>query len=336
MRIFKILVFLTVFSFHSFGQTSIKLSIKNGEQYSIDKIDLLDLSQKEILESPYKNIVDFTFKKEGINCYNIRYHNKEKKYLQQVWLDTGNIEIQLHIDSSKLIIDTVLNSPLYYDYLNFKEQFALLYQKKDSITINKMLLDLFEKNIETPYSFIFSEIYLRLNQNSVEDLRKLKALTDKQGEKFKWFLFYKIVTERLNNIFKVNSLNLEKFSFLDIEGKVVKLISSPDKLYILDFWVLACAPCKKDHKIIQNQTTFLETKNAEVISISIDKDLKKWKSYLSSFKYSWKNYLEIDKQRLTEALKIEAFPYYVIIDSNGNIKSTHNSFGEVLNWLKKE
>ena len=330
-----IALFIFCFS-SSFGQTNIKVLIKNSEKYLIDKVDIFDLSQRERLELPYKDVLNFTFKKQGINLYILRYHEKDKMFRQQIWLDTGKIEIQVHIDSSKLIIDTVLNSPLYYQNLDFQNKYSNLFQKNDTVGMNKILLDFYEKNIETPYSFVFSDLYLRLNQNSIKDLKKLKILSDKQGERFKWFLFYGIVTERMNNIFKQKSVTLTDFDFINREGKTTKLETSPSTFYILDFWFLGCGPCLRDHKEIFKQENFLRNKKTQIMSISTDKNLKKWKSYLLKNKYNWQNYLEIETNRLTKELKINAFPYYVVLDNKENIVATHNSFEAVINWLKKE
>ena len=320
----------------TYGQTTIKISIQNSEQYLIDKVDIFDLSQRERFELPYNNVVFYSFKKPGLNCYNIRYHSGEKMFRQQIWLDTGKLEIKVHIDSSKLFIDTVINSPLYYEYLDFQKQYSRLFQKSDTVGMNKTLLNLYEKNIETPYSFVFSDLYLRLNQNSIKELEKLKALSDLQGEKFKWFVFYQIVTERLNNIFKLNSLKLKDFNFLNRKGEIIKMKTSSSRFYVIDFWFLGCAPCRREHKEIFKLQNYLQSVKAEIISVSTDNDLKKWKAYLIKNKYNWQNFLEIGDIKLTDELKINSFPYYVILDNKEKIVSTHNSFEEVIRWLKKE
>ena len=336
MRPLNFIIPVLILSLKSYGQTNIQVVIKNVGNHKIDKVDAFDLSQKEFHEVPYSDTVNFVFTKRNSDCYSIRYHENEKMYRQQIWLDSGQIRIEAHIDSSALVIDSVFNSPTYYDQLSFKRNYSLLYKKNDTTAMTKMLLELYSNNIDNPYSLVFADTYIRLNQNSKTNLSKLKLLTDKQGDRFNWFLLYPSVVERLNNILTVSSINVNDYSFVDRQNKNVKLPALTKKYYILDFWFLGCAPCLRDHKEIIRVLKKLENKNTELISISNDSDIKKWKLYLNKNKYNWQNYLESKPKTITENLSISSFPTYLIIDKTGNILSTQSSFSDVVNWLDKK
>lgn len=336
MRPLKFILAVLILNLKSFGQTNIQVVIKNVGSHKIDKVDAFDLSQKEFFEVPYNDTVNFAFTKKLNDCYNIRYHENGKMYRQQIWLDSGQIKIEAHIDSSALVIDSVFNSPTYYDQLNFKRNYSLLYKKNDTTAMSKMLLELYSNNIDNPYSFVFADTYIRLNQNSKANLSKLKLLTDKQGDKFNWFLLYPSVIERLNNILTISSINVNDYSFIDRQNKNVKLPALTKKYYVLDFWFLGCAPCLRDHKEIFKRLKILDSKNTGLISISTDSDIVKWKNYLNKNKYKWQNYLEGNTKKITEQLSISNFPTYLIIDKLGNIISTQDSFSDVLNWLEKK
>lgn len=336
MRQLKYIAAFLALSLQSFGQTNIQIVIKNDGNHKIDKVDVSDLSQKEVFKIPYNDTLNFVFNKQNIDCYNIRYHENGKMYRQQIWLNSGQIKIEAHLDSSELQIDSVYNSPIYYEHLNFRRNYPILYKKNDTTAINKMLLELYSKNIDNPYSLLFANTYIQLNENSKTNLSKLKSLTDKQGERFNWFLIYPSVVERLNNILTVNSININDYTFIDRQNKNVKFTALTKKYYILDFWFLDCPPCLQDHKEIKKEIKNLDYKNAELISISIDRDIVRWNTYLSKNKYNWQNYLESKTKKITENLSISGYPTYIIIDKLGNILSTQNSFFNVLKWLDKE
>ena len=335
MKALKLIAVFVAISLQSFGQTNIKIVIKNDGNHKIDKVDVFDLTQKEFFESPYNDTLNFVFKKQNIDCYNIRYHEKGKMYRQQVWLNSGEIKIEARIDSTKLLIDSVYNSPIYYENLNFEKKYSLLYAKNDTVSMNKMLLDYYSKNIDNLYSLRSAYTYIELNQNSKTNLLKLKTLTDKQGDKFSWFLLYPSVVERLDKILTDSAVNTNDYSFIAPNNKTVKIPPLSKKYYILDFWFLACAPCVKDHVAIKKNLELLDSKNVELISISNDTDVTKWQKYLSKHQYNWQNYLENGTNKLTQQLVIGMFPTYIVIDKSGNIVNRQNSFADLVNWLDK-
>ncbi len=318
-----------------FGQTNIQLIMKNNGAHTFEKIDVFDISQKEFYKIKYQDTAHFSFKKTSIDLYNIRYHANGKMYRQVAWLDTGSIKIELHVDDLALKIDTVLNSPIYYEHLNFFKNNASLYQKRDTATLSDLLLKLYEKHIDNPYSLQAGEMYIGLNQNSKKDLLRLKTLTDRQGDKFSGFPLYPLVHERLHKILAITSLDLNAYTFIDPSNKKVKLPTLTDnKYYLLDFWFLACKPCISDHKEIFKKQPLLAEKKIELISISTDDSVKELNHYLNKNNYKWANYLETDIKQITKDVGIRIFPTYLILDKSGKIMSSQNTFDNVLKWLE--
>jgi thiol-disulfide isomerase/thioredoxin len=317
------------------GQTNIQIVLKHNDKYIIDKVDIFDLSQKQIFESAYRDTLNFSFDKDNVDCYNIRYFENGTMFRNQIWLDNGDIKIEAHLDATKLVIDTVYNSPKYYEHLKFTQNYARLYKSKDSTALNEMILGYYAKNIDNPLSLMAASSYIILNQNSRPNLSKLKLLADQQGDKFKWFLLYPSVAAQLTNLLASDKLDLDSYSFIDRQNGKVKLPERTKKYYVLDFWFLACPPCVKDHKEIAMSLGFLEKKGAELISISTDEDVKKWTAYLSKNNYNWQNYLETEASKITETIGIGVYPTYLILDNTGKILNTQNAFSEVLTWLEK-
>ncbi len=330
MRPLKFIIAILIVNLQAVGQTNIQVIIKDLGQHKIDKVDAFDLSQVEFHDYVYQDTLNINFKKTNIDCYNIRYFENGKMYRQQIWLDTGKIKIEAHIDSSKLIIDTVLNSPMFYKYQDFSQKYSQLYKNQDTVSLNNFLLETYQKNIETPFSLLIGNLYIAINQNLKLNLAKLKNLCDWQGEKFKWFFFYTSVNERLNKIFTIPNIDINKFSFINKTNKKTKLSLKGADYYVLDFWFLACPPCIRDHKDIKNNLVRLKQKKVDLISISTDENIKNWKSYLAIHNYNWQNYLQDKVNTITTQLSINIFPTYIVLDKTGNITNTYNSFSDVL------
>lgn len=274
-----------------------------------------------------------SFAKSNIDCYNIRYMIGTKTLREQIWLNPGNPKIIAHLDSTKLTIDTILNSASYSELLNFKKVYKVLLQQKDTVGLNQMLLESVNKNVDSPISLLYGDLYLNINQNSKIQLLKLKPLLQKQGDRFKWFFLYPGVVDRLQSLLTQNSLNLSKYSFYNQLNQRTKIDSNSSEFIVLDFWFLTCVPCLKDHREIVKNIGELKKMNAELISISIDSDLKEWKNYLKSNNYKWDNYLQIKPVTITNDFNISSYPTYVVLNRSGEIMSINNSFTEVMDWL---
>ena len=329
MKPYKFLIVLFIFHLKVAGQTSIQLILTTDKQ--IDKIDVFDLSQKEIYSSSYNDTLSFKFKKNNIDCYNIRYHEKGKMYRQQIWLDTGNIVIKSHLSGDDLIIDSVINSPIYYKATDFYKSYSEILKTNDTIEINNFLLDAYEKNLNNPFSYAIGQNFLLRNQNSKLNLINFKSLIDRQGDKFNWFLLYPFVVERVNNILSTAKVKITNFTFFNSQNQKSRINLTGADYYIIDFWFLACAPCIREHKDIKSILKKLKHKNIEIIGISVDQADKynDWRTYLIQNNYSWQNYLQDSKNKLTEYLAIGTYPTYVILNKEGEIIGSYNLFSDI-------
>jgi hypothetical protein len=244
MRLTKLIIIFLLFHLKLTAQTNIELIIKTNTK--VDSIDAMDFSQKEFFKSQYKDTINFSFKKANIDLYNIGGYIRDKKYWKQIWLDTGNIKILIHFDSSKLIIDTVINSPTYYRVMNFNKEYTDIVKTHDTLLINNFLLNNLNKNIENPFSLWVGMLYLNVNQNVKINLFALKNTFIKQGDRFKWFLLYPIVLDRMNNILSIDKIEISKFKFINKQDQITHLDLNGAKYYVLDFWFLGCAPCREE------------------------------------------------------------------------------------------
>lgn len=321
-----------LFSSVLFSQTKIQIITKDLLSRKIDKVEFLDLSKKQFYTFPYQDTINVTFSKENADGYHIHYHAGGKILSQQIFLDAANIVIKGHLDTQRLVIDTVINAPLYYEVLDYGKQSAALYKAKDTTRLNEFLLESVQKNIQNPFSLIAADLFVRTNQNSKLNLLKLKPYLEKQGNQFSWFLFYRSL-ERIDKILAIQQLQLEQYSCIDPKGKKGSLALTSADYTVLDMWFLACPPCVQQHQEIKEKLPLLKQHNIEMIGISTDLNQKKWQTYLRQHEYNWLNYRQDGTQKLTEDLGIFGYPTYVILDKTGKIVGYYNDFQSVLKFL---
>jgi len=315
------------------SQTNIQLILKNGKQ--ISSVYAHDFSFKENLTHPYQDTINFRFERSNdIDLFNIGCFINDKQPWKQIWLDSGRITIFGHMDSTSFKIDTVLNSPMY-DYVRlFNIEFGDLVKQKDSSRASIYLLDHLRSNIDNPFSLWISMLYLNLNQNLKDKIIELKQALSKQGSKFSWFRLYDDVTGRIDNIVSTKNVTISDFRFIDRQNKIASLALNKANFYILDFWFLGCLPCRKEHKIIKANYKELSKHKIETIGISTDKYSEKWKDYLVTNHYEWPNYLQVPGKKLTDFLSVNAFPFYIVINDQGEIVGRYNSFSDILKRFK--
>jgi thiol-disulfide isomerase/thioredoxin len=331
MQRFTFIIILLIISINLSAQTNIQIILKTNTP--IDTIDISDLSQLEFYSFSFQN-VNAHFNKSTIDCYTISYHENGKIYWRQLWLDTGNIIIHAHIDTTALIVDTVINSPAYYEAINVSAIYKNFFRQKDTIDLNNFLEKEINKNISNPFSLAVAYNYIQLNQNVKSNLYALKTLLSKQGDKFKWFSYYSLVYKRLNFLLGNSNFHFDDFSFINTNNKSTHINLTGAKYYVFDFWFLKCPPCIKDHKEIKSALQKFQQKNIKVISISTDEDFISWETYLTKNDYRWENFLEGGDKKLHNVLGLNVFPTYIVLNNNAEILKAYNSITDVENYFR--
>lgn len=320
---------LLLFPLTIIAQTSITVIIKSP--IKIDSVSMDDLSSTEHYNQPFKDTLTFNFRKKSIDCYNIKYYIKNKRYKNQIWLDAGNINLTAHLaDTSNFIVDTVLNSPMYYHKKAFLSSIASV--RKDSAVYNAMLLAEMKKYLETTWCIYVAHIYLEYNQNSKPNFLQVKEVLSNQKTDLRWFMLYQIITPRLNELLKIKKFNIADFAFINRKGNTVPVKLENYDYYLLDFWFLECPQCRRDHLWIIENVDKISAQRIQVISISTDakKLLPEWTKYLSQHKCNWDNYLQVSNKKVTEYLGINGYPSYVLLNVHGEIVKTASTITDAL------
>lgn len=130
--------------------------------------------------------------------------------------------------------------------------------------------------------------------------------------------------QNLNKIFtrEINLNNGTSLKISDLKGKVV----------LLDFWYRGCFPClKATPDLIKLQEEYKD--NLVIIGINDRDDAEDISDY---YEYKKANYLSTYKTdvNISKILKINAFPTFIIIDTNGNI--VYNEIGFYKKEIRKQ
>ena len=93
---------------------------------------------------------------------------------------------------------------------------------------------------------------------------------------------------------------------------------------LINFWFLACEPCKKEMKYLDDFNKKYAESGFQVVSINTDgsRALSSVEPYVDSKKYSFK-VLSDPRSKYQRKLKGASCPFTVMIDHKGNIISRH-------------
>ena len=121
------------------------------------------------------------------------------------------------------------------------------------------------------------------------------------------------------------SSHLPKITLKDLNNKRQNL----DQYYdsgplLLNFWNLACEPCKKEMKELDKIYLKYRENGFEYVSINIDspRSMAKVKSFVKSQKYSF-TVLSDPKAALFRKMGGKVMPFVIIADSSGTIINRH-------------
>ena len=138
----------------------------------------------------------------------------------------------------------------------------------------------------------------------------------------KCFIFNLII---IISVIWAGANHLPKMKLKDLKNKQQELSQYySDGPILLNFWNLACEPCKREMKELDKLHVKYADKGFEVVSINIDntRSMSKVKSYVNSQKYSF-SVLSDPRADLFRKMGGKVMPFVIIADSTGEIKNRH-------------
>ena len=157
-----------------------------------------------------------------------------------------------------------------------------------------------------------------------------------------WIVFSVII---IFSVLWSGSNHLPKIKLKDLQNKKQELSSFyNDGPILINFWNLACEPCKKEMKELNKLHLKYETEGFGVVSINIDntRSMSKVKSYVKSQKYAFQ-VLSDPRAELFRKMGGKVMPFVIIADSTGGIINRHVGYNlgdekelekEILHLLK--
>lgn len=121
-----------------------------------------------------------------------------------------------------------------------------------------------------------------------------------------------------------------KFEMKKLNGEIVKLEDFRGKYVLLDFWASWCKPCLEDMPHIKELNQKYKSEGLEIIGISEDKNVQKWKDAIEKFELSaWRQFsIEQNQSSVKSDYFVNVIPIKVLIDPNGKIIHRWRGGGE--------
>lgn len=344
MKFFATLLFFCVI-FTAYGQSSMTVvhvhlssdqplqhfSFVNSDQ-SI-AFNQMDCNPKMRLEFPT----------EQADFYDLIYvanNNTAQPYQKMLWLDKGgNIDIYAVIKNGQMLIEKVTGSPLYDKVVAYNRAYGNI-DINDSQALKVFLKKELENFKTTTFSLSIAVSYLYYFQNDYDEAKWLKSYLESLPTSYHNHLLYKMVNNRLTAILKEKHLALGQYAFLDSNNNATQIPAfQPNEIIVLDFWFVHCAPCRKQHQTIKkDKENGVLHPNVRFIGISVDEDFNTWRNYVASHDFGWENYrinYNSDKKPIDKAMMVISFPTYILLDHQGTILTTFNSYKEIKRYLNE-
>jgi peroxiredoxin len=109
------------------------------------------------------------------------------------------------------------------------------------------------------------------------------------------------------------------FRCTDASGREVKLSDLKGRVVVLDFWYVACGPCRAQFPHLRKIVERHADKPFTLVGISEDEDRNVWEDFLKNEKLPWTQWYSGPKGVVGE-WSITIFPTYYVIDAKGVIR----------------
>lgn len=122
-----------------------------------------------------------------------------------------------------------------------------------------------------------------------------------------------------------NTENTKKIELADFNGKYL----------LIDFWASWCPPCNAAAPELKRLYSKYSDKGFEILGVSIDGNEQAWKNKIAEKDFEWSNIIVPDKGREVSTLYgFNAIPYFVLLDTKGNIIEKGFSINELPEILR--
>jgi thiol-disulfide isomerase/thioredoxin len=126
------------------------------------------------------------------------------------------------------------------------------------------------------------------------------------------------------------------FMATTLDGRHISMDSLAGRVVLIDFWATWCGPCREALPHVQRLARKFEGQPFVVLSISVDKDEDKWKSFVEKNGMTW---LQVRDGGLNGSVSkkfgVSAIPATFSIDADGVLEDQHVGDADIEGKLKK-
>lgn len=222
----------------------------------------------------------------------------------------------------------------------------------DSVLIKKLntrlddLWNIYDSNLRTQVQNDLD--FARRNPNSLLALKLIRTRLPRQ-EGMEFYETYESVFQNFSDEVKASEEAKEmaeklsyfkqskigsiapEFTVKDSNGKQLSLSDFKGKKYILlEFWASFCGPCREEFSYMKELYGKYNQMGFEIISITKDQDLDKWKNAIAKDKIAiWSQVSTLENDDSVEKKYfVSGIPHKVLIDKNGVIIGKWKGGGE--------
>lgn len=127
------------------------------------------------------------------------------------------------------------------------------------------------------------------------------------------------------------------FTVTDLNGDSIKLSSLKGKVLILDFWASWCGPCRFSNKQLVKLYNKYKDKGLEILSVSLDEEIKDWKKAVTKDKITWVQGIDRGGWDALAATKwqVDALPASFVVNKNGDVVAINPEKDELEKKIKE-
>lgn len=141
-----------------------------------------------------------------------------------------------------------------------------------------------------------------------------------------WWLLAALFTLPALSLVAQEGGQAPQFAVRSLSGEMITNYSLAGRVALLQFWATWCGYCRRDQPAVDNIEREFADRGLFVLAIDVEEPEQRVRSYLRSSPRACRVALDEDGS-LARRFSAHGFPYYMVIDAEGNIAATQSGSG---------